>query len=100
MRCSDPADYGRGAMRLALCFLLLVAGCSYPELAYGPDAPTGAPPPLVPLGSLMEETAEPDAEADAALEARAAALRARAAALPADGIEPETRAAMEAAGRR
>ena len=65
-----------------------------------PDTPSGPPPPLAPLEPLMEETAEQDPEADAALEARAAALRARAAALPTDLIEPDTRAAMEAAGQR
>ncbi len=87
-------------MRLALCFSLLLAGCSYPELAMAPAGKMEPPPPLVPLGSLTEETAAPDPDADAALEARAAALRGRAAALPADAIEPETRAAMEAAGQR
>ena len=87
-------------MRLAWCLLLFAAGCDYPELARAPETPSGPPPELVPLGALGAGGAEPDAAANAALEARAAALRARAAALPADPIEPDTRAAMEAAARR
>lgn len=87
-------------MRAVLCLLLVAAGCSYPELARAPDSPTGPPPRLAPLDPLLEEPAERDVEAEAALEERAAALRARAAALPSDPIEPETRAAMEAASQR
>lgn len=87
-------------MRAVLCLVLIATGCSYPELALAPDTPSGPPPRLSPLDPLLEETAEQDPEADAALEERAAALRARAAALPENPIEPETRAAMEAAGQR
>ena len=65
-----------------------------------PEKPAGAPPRLAPIAPLVEGTAEPDPEADAALESRAEALRRRASALPRDPIEPETRRAMEeVAGR-
>ncbi len=84
----------------SLIALLAATGCSYPELALAPDTPAGPPPELAPLPPLLEETAEEDPEADAALEARAAALRTRAAALPTDAIEPATREAMEAVRRR
>lgn len=89
-------------MRVLPCLLLvLAAGCNFPELARAPETPLGPAPHLQPLGPLLpEEEEEPDAEADAALEARAAALRARAAALPTDPIGPERRAAMEAVGQR
>jgi hypothetical protein len=82
---------------LGLCLgLATVAACDYPELAMAPGAASGPPPPLLPLDPLLVETAVPDPEEDAAIEARAAALRQRAAEVPADPIEPETRAAMEA----
>ncbi len=88
-------------MRFALFLaVVLAAGCSYPELARAPEMPSGPPPVLAPLGPLLTDGVEPDPEADAALEERAAALRARAAALPADPIEPQTRSAMEAAAAR
>jgi hypothetical protein len=82
-------------MRTPLCLILLAAGCNFPDLAKAPETPSGPPPQLSPLGPLVTGGAEPDPEADTALEARAAALRSRAAALPADPIEPETRAKME-----
>jgi hypothetical protein len=90
--------HGRRARpgRLALLCLLAGAACDYPELAMAPETPSSLPPPLLPIDPLLVETAVPDAEEDAALEARAAALRQRAAGVPADPIEPETRAAMEA----
>ena len=86
-------------MRSAL-FILLLAGCSFPELAKAPEEPPGPAPRLAPIAPLVEGVAEPDPEADAALEARAAALRKRSSALPSDLIEPETRRAMEAVGQR
>ena len=85
-------------MRAAL-FILLTAGCSYPELAHAPEERRGPPPALSPLGQLLDPQAEPAPEADAELEARGNELRARAAEIPADPIEPELRQAMEAAGQ-
>lgn len=85
-------------MRTAL-LLLLLAGCSFPELAMAPEEPAGPAPRLAPLAPLVEDGVEPDPDADAALEARAEALRRRAAALPSDPIEPETRRAMESLSR-
>lgn len=88
-------------MRTALSPILLVllAGCSFPELAMAPEESPGPAPRLAPLAPLVEGMVEPDPEADAALEARADALRERASALPHDSIEPETRRAMESVGR-
>lgn len=86
-------------MRFALS-LLLLAGCSFPELAVAPDGPSGPAPQLSPLEPLVGNLAEPDPDADAKLESRAAALRKRAAALPDDPIEPKTRRAMESVGHR
>lgn len=83
----------------AVLSLLLLAGCSFPDLAMAPEEPPGPAPRLEPLAPLVEDTAEPDPEADAALESRAAALRRRAAALPSDPIEPEIRRAMESVAR-
>lgn len=85
-------------MRTALLVLFL-AGCSFPELAKAPEGARGPAPRLAPISPLLEETAEPDPEADAALEARAEALRTRAAALPRDPIEPDRRRAMESVSR-
>lgn len=116
-------------MRPPFCLLLLVAACSFPELAQAPDTPRGPPPGLSPLGPLVTKTAEPDVEADTelmqrakslriraagiprrpinldperdrVLEARTAALRKRAEVLPTDPIEPEKRAAMERIGQK
>jgi hypothetical protein len=85
-------------MRAALS-LLLLAGCSFPELAMAPEEPSGPAPLLAPVPPLVEEDEVPDADADAELESRANALRKRAAALPEDPIEPDTRRAMESVAR-
>lgn len=79
----------------AVLSLLLLAGCSFPDLAMAPDGQMGPAPRLSPLDPLVEGVPERDPGADEALEARAKALRKRASALPKDPIEPETRQAME-----
>jgi hypothetical protein len=85
-------------MRVALT-LLLLAGCSFPELAMAPEGPSGPAPRIAPLGPLVQTDEAPDPHADAELESRADALRKRAATIPEDPIEPETRRAMESVAR-
>lgn len=84
----------------AVLALLILAGCAFPDLATAPDGPQGPAPRLLPVDPLVEGVAEPDPEADAALEARADALRKRAAALPKNPIESDDRRAMEAVAQR
>lgn len=61
----------------ALFALTLIAGCSQPGFIETENV--GPPPPLLPMEEIMaEESPQLDAEAAAALDARAAALRNRA----------------------
>jgi hypothetical protein len=84
----------------AIIFLLLAAGCSFPELAHAPEGPSAPAPKLSPIAPLVEGVAEPDPEADEELESRADELRKRASRLPRDPIEPRTRRAMETVAGR
>lgn len=78
-------------MRLRPCLLALpiLAGCSQPGFIETGDV--GPAPPLMPIEDILaEESPQLDAEASAALAARAAALRDRAGLPAAPVTRPET----------
>jgi len=103
---SLPPSRGKGQLRLALMWLTLACGVMLPGCTEFPAltapltaADTDAPlPVLVPVDSILartEDTAiQPDTQSG--LEARMAGLEQRAARLRDAGLDPETRARMQA----
>jgi hypothetical protein len=80
----------------ALALLCILTGCAeFPELDASPPSSGAAPPVLVPLDSLLDQTAASALAPD--LAPRAARLKARAALMRGPVMDPATRARLASA---